>query len=286
MKNSILQAFRESAFAARVFAILVKLHIDSPFLHWLHRKDIVRSSRFFNQNSDRVSGVCEFLQDDASRAIYLASIRFRQSYARRDAPEYTREQYFPDDVVKLTDHEVFVDCGAFTGDTAGQFVAQCGNRFERIVCFEPDPTNFAVLNRAHADDRIVKIPSGVWNENTTLTFKSGKSAGSKVSASGKENLVSVHVVAIDEVPECQNASFVKMDIEGAEMNALRGARRIIGANRPKLAVSIYHSDEEMLAIPEYLHAALESYSFFVRHHSMNWQDTVLYAIPKQHTARG
>lgn len=70
-----------------------------------------------------------------------------------------------------------------------------------------------------------------------------------------------------------------MDVEGAELNALKGAKKVIETNRPKLAISIYHSNEELLAIPEYLHSTLVDYSFYVRHHSLNWQDTVLYAIP-------
>ena len=75
-----------------------------------------------------------------------------------------------------------------------------------------------------------------------------------------------------------------MDIEGAETEALAGAKQLIARCRPALAICIYHSDEDMLRIAEYLFSTLEDYSFHVRHHSLNWQDTVLYAIPKPYRA--
>ena len=256
----------------------MKLHLDSFILRLLHAKEREDSRRFFANNAQRIDSVCAFLQDEKPCAVLRAAIRFRQTYTRKDAPLYTKEQYFPLDVVSLTDQEVFVDCGAFTGDTVGLFVTACSNQFSSIICFEPDASNFSVLNRTLIDDRIVKIQSGVWNEESTLTFVADKGAGSTISTE-TTTTTSVHVVAIDGVQACQKATFIKMDIEGAERNALKGAAEVIRRNRPKLAISIYHSNEEMLGIPEYLHSTLEDYSFHVRHHSLNWQDTVLYAIP-------
>lgn len=246
----------------------------------IHAGDISKSKRFFTENSKRIYTVCGFLQDNVSRETFKAAVRFRQSYARKDAPGFVKQQYFPDDVVGLSNNEVFIDCGAFNGDTAKKFIEKCGGEFKKIVCFEPDSANFAALERNFANNnRVETIRAGVWNVNTTLKFNDGKGAGSALS-NVEDDAVSVNVMAIDGVECCQDATFIKMDVEGAEMNALKGAVKVIVRNRPKLAISIYHSNEELLAIPEYLHSSLVDYSFYVRHHSLNWQDTVLYAIPK------
>lgn len=280
MKTSALQKIRESRFGTRVFYLLLKFHILTPALRYVHRDDIRKSKLFFADISERVLAVCELLQDDRSRAVFRDAIRYRQSDARRDAPACTLGQYFPDDVVRLTNHEVFIDCCAFTGDTVRPFVEKSRNQYRRIVCFEPDPSNFEQLAAACTDSRIVKVQAGVWSETTTLKFRNNKGSGSKVASMESDDIVSVPVVSIDEVPECQDATFIKMDIEGSEMNALLGAMKVIRRNRPILAICIYHSGEDMLRIPEYLGAALDHYSFHVRHHSRNWQETVLYAIPK------
>ena len=93
-----------------------------------------------------------------------------------------------------------------------------------------------------------------------------------------ESIVRIPVVDIDSVPECQNATWIKMDIEGAEMAALKGARNTILRNKPKLTISIYHSDEDMIRIAEYIHELVPEYRLYIRHHSSNKAETVLYAI--------
>lgn len=88
----------------------------------------------------------------------------------------------------------------------------------------------------------------------------------------------MQVDAIDNIPECADATFIKMDIEGAEQNALAGAEKTIRRNRPKLAICIYHSDEDMLDIPERVLALNMGYKLYVRHHFGTICETVLYAV--------
>ncbi len=83
---------------------------------------------------------------------------------------------------------------------------------------------------------------------------------------------------MDDVPECQDATFIKMDLEGSEMMALKGAEKIIKRNKPKLAICIYHSDQDMLEIIKYIHQLVPEYRLYIRHHSTSYIDTVLYAV--------
>ncbi len=85
-------------------------------------------------------------------------------------------------------------------------------------------------------------------------------------------------MTIDSVVTDEQVSFIKMDIEGAEMSALRGARETIKRCKPRMAISIYHSNEDMLDIPEYIHSLVPEYRLFLRAHTMGVAETILYCI--------
>ena len=279
MKLAFIERLRKSNLGTKIYFFLLRHHLDSLVLPLIHRKETKKTRLFFTQNHCRLAAVSKLFTDEQSRNAFASIVRFRQSYLRKDAPPVADEQYFAVDVLGLSKEEVFVDCGAFNGDTARQFVEKTQNQYIRIVCFEPDPSNFEQLAAACTDPRIVKVQAGVWSETTTLKFRNAKGSDSKVVTMESGDVISVPVVSIDEVPECQDATFIKMDIEGSEMNALLGAMKVIQRNRSKLAICIYHSDEDMLRIPEHLGATLDNYSFHVRHHTPNWGETVLYAVP-------
>ena len=93
------------------------------------------------------------------------------------------------------------------------------------------------------------------------------------------SMIEIPVMAIDDVLECHDATWIKMDIEGSELKALEGARETILANHPKLTICIYRSDDDMLTIIEYVHRLLPDYRLYVRHHTRKIYETVLYAIP-------
>lgn len=186
-------------------------------------------------------------------------------------------QYF-DKIVNLRDDEVFIDCGAYIGDTVDSFVNRVPN-YKRIVCFEPDEQNFKILEKKRLHD-FYPIKAGVWIENTSLSFRDDIANGSFVSENSDDMTTRVKVVSIDSIQECAEATFIKMDIEGSELPALKGATKTILKNHPKLAICIYHSNEDMMQIAEYIHSLQIDYNYYVRHYSYEAYDTVLYAIPK------
>jgi len=280
MRKTFLQWLTAGRYSSRVFNFLLDWGLDTVVLRLLHFRTRRKSRVFFKMHAERVQRIVDSLADEISKDTFVRAVLYRQTFRRKDAPPNESVAYFPRDLVSLTDHEVFIDCGAFVGDTVDLFLKQCSRRFNRIVCLEPDPSNFATLSKVHTDLRIVKLPVGAWSEKTTLQFQTGNGAGSAIAIQSADSALVIPVVALDGVESCQGATFIKMDIEGAEMEALAGAKQLIARYRPTLAICIYHSDEDMLRIAEYLFATLENYSFHVRHHSLNWQDTVLYAIPK------
>ena len=119
------------------------------------------------------------------------------------------------------------------------------------------------------------INSGLWKENDILHFNAEGDGGSAINENGSS---SVSVVSLDDVLDGQRVSFIKMDIEGAELEALKGAKESIIAHRPRLAICIYHKPEDILEIPLYLQSLVPDYKFYIRHYSNYTIETVLYAI--------
>lgn len=219
----------------------------------------------------------DILGDEQSKIVFDSVIKYRQTHDMKDRPKYNEcNQYFDTEIVHLTAEEVFVDCGAFTGDTVKQFIKFSNGQFKRIVAFEPDEYNFSMLKKIKNVD---VIPKATWNEETTLCFDNGKGAGSKVvQGEDDSHITEIPTIAIDQCEQCADASFIKMDIEGAEYNSLLGAKKVISQNKPKLTICIYHSDEDMFRIIELIESWNLGYKFFVRHHAQKIAETVLYCV--------
>ena len=152
----------------------------------------------------------------------------------------------------------------------------------KIVAFEPDYHNYTNLVRNHPD--ILAYNAGCWDKNETVTFHSDgyESQIDLQSPRIINNTVEkVECVRIDDIAECEKASIIKMDIEGAEQKAIIGAYNTISVNKPKLAICIYHSDEDMVEIPIMLHEMIPEYKMYIRHHSNCRGETVLYCVPEE-----
>ena len=204
-------------------------------------------------------------------------ILYRCKRKRKDFPCYNFENiYFPTDIIKLNSNETFIDCGAYIGDTVEKFLLESNYNYDGIVAFEPDKYNFEKLKKfAKKYERIYCFPYGTWIKNGTLKFNSGNRGGSSICDEGNNT---IKVVNLDSVKECEKSTFIKMDIEGSELECLKGAENIILKNKPKLAICIYHSDNDMIDIIEYIHKLIPEYKIYLRQHGINEADTVIYCI--------
>lgn len=186
-------------------------------------------------------------------------------------------QYFPADVFQLTPNEVFVDCGAYDGDTIAEFRRSTGDQFSRIVAFEPDPQNFAALASAlNGDRRITLQPYGTTARRETLCFAAGDGAGSRISPTGT---CEIQTIALDEALEGIAPTYIKFDIEGSEPDALEGGRQTIVRHRPKMAVCVYHAPDHLWSLPLRLNELLPNSRFTMRTYYSDGFDCVCYCIP-------
>lgn len=266
------------------------LGIHRMLVAFFYRQDRLRptvqmknSAEFFGKTRDRIETVLSWLADPESREAYRRAIEFRQTHDLRARPPYDeRNQYFAPGVLRLGDNEVFVDCGAYDGHTTLEFIRRTGGRYRRIVAFEPDPGNFRTVQRNTAGLHDVHLfQAGVWKEDAVLRFSDDGTTFARLETGGGVEVAgrssTINVVRMDGNRECRDATFIKMDIEGAELNALKGAQEIIRSNRPKLAICIYHGDADMLDIIEWVHGVAPDYKLFVRHHACTMDETVMYA---------
>lgn len=220
----------------------------------------------------------DLLADDLSRKTFEAFLNAKLGGAAGAlAAVSCKEQYFPKGIIELSDREVFVDGGAYTGDTLLTFLRLSGARSARCHAFEPDPATAARLT-ATVEKRglrgVTVHNKGLWSAPATLPFSvwHGTSA-SAVSGAGE---VTVEADAVDRA--APDATFIKLDVEGAELEALRGAAETIRRNRPKLAVCVYHKPGDLFEIPLFIKSLAPEYRLYLRQHQPVACETVLYAV--------
>lgn len=235
-----------------------------------------------HQQSNQVLAACALWSDPASRYQYLAQLRWRLlGDFNALTPPVKHTIYFPSDLCQLTDREVFVDCGAYDGDTVRSFLKQSQGAFARIFAFEPDPASFARLEATtsalQSDGRITLQQAAAGARAGKVSFCASADESSYVSA-GTGNL-EVDCIVLDEILSHAEPSYIKMDIEGAELDALRGARRLIQRHSPVLAVCSYHTQDHLWKIPSLMRSFNPEYRFFLRPHLFEVWDLVCYAIP-------
>lgn len=223
--------------------------------------------------------------DEESRRLYLAVLRFRVTgdYSCLPAPR-PGPQYFDPGMPRWKTPMNFVDCGSLDGDTLKDLVRSYGTA-GAVAAFEPDPANFARLCRSVRSAKVpfaestVLFPCAVWSGAMRLRFSSvpqGGGGGSHLTDLGDD---AVQGVSLDEALHGFAPTLVKMDIEGAELQALQGARRTLRAFRPGLAVCVYHRPEHLFEVPLFVRRLRLGYRLHLRSYRHAGFDLVMYARP-------
>lgn len=184
--------------------------------------------------------------------------------------------YFEPDVMPLHDREVFVDGGAFDGDTARDFHRKTSGRYDQIHSFEIDPENcVAFLAKTRDIPNLTLHEVGLWSVPTELTFEHRTDNGSRVSTSGAEDAQRVRLEPLDN-RDVGVPTLIKLDVEGAEVEALNGGSRLIREHRPRLAICAYHKSDDFVKIIDTVMSIRDDYRFALRHYSPIIYDSVLY----------
>ena len=185
-------------------------------------------------------------------------------------------QYF--DLFPPDQEEIFVDAGAFDGETTIDFMDWAQGKQKEIFVIEPLEDMYkAMQEKFGKNEKIHLFQNAVWDQKETLQL-SNQNSGSAVNEKGE---LRVDGVDIDSIVGDAKVTFIKMDVEGSELKALMGAKRTIVRNHPKLAICIYHKPMDILEIPAYILELVPEYDFYIRHYCSHMWETVLYATVRE-----
>lgn len=233
---------------------------------------------FYERHYQELEKVCGMLEDEQSRLVLESVINFKLS----GELTYLTQAFTPKDeafesILSLGCSESYLDLGAYRGDTIDEFLHYTDGCSDRIVALEPDIKTFLKL-REHcgALPNLQLFNMGIWNENTDLSFHDSEGRGSNISANGEKKLP---VTTIDTLFAKRPLSYLKIDVEGAEEQALLGGKTVFRRDRPKVNMALYHRSEDIFKLPLLLKAINPDYRLYLRQHPHipAW-DLNLYAV--------
>ncbi len=219
---------------------------------------------------------------DQTRLVEMYSLLLRSGFPRRQIlfPMFMNlvssngVQYF--DVLPPIEDEIFVDAGSYDGDTIKRFVEWTKGNYKMIYAFEPNSAMIPVLNHMMETEQIKNViltPKATWSKAEEVHFVDDSSA-SRVRQEGE---IRIQAVDIDSIVGDDKVTFIKMDVEGSELQSLMGAEKTIKRNKPRLAISVYHRAEDVVELGEYILKLNPDYKLILRQYTSNLWETVLYA---------
>jgi FkbM family methyltransferase len=225
------------------------------------------------------------LSDERSRQELCDQVSWRYWMDPQSLPlpANAGEIYFPTDLVKDYDEEVFVDCGAFDGDSIRSFLRR-GRRFSHLYALEPDAQSRVLLSNyirtlsEQMQRKITVWPYAAGDLDGQVSFAATGDVASKVSAA--DTGLSIESRRLDSMDWRFAPTYIKMDIEGAEPEALAGAGNLLRNSKPVLAICLYHRLEHLWQIPNLIHSLSPDYSLFLRRYAEDGWEQVCYAVPR------
>lgn len=252
----------------------------------------IAAEEYLAKNPDvweRAEQVKNILADEKSKMVYEHLLH---AWRLENIPEdyyrdiWSKNQYFDKELFSWGTEEVLVDVGAYTGDTALEFLQSVNGEYEKMHLFELDPKIYKKLMenaagiQAKGTGIVQCYPYGISNRHQQIEFSAGDSNSSIQCNLNSNKLEKGEIRTLDELLKDEKVTFIKMDIEGAEKTALEGARTLIAQQKPILAICIYHSPQDMLELPLYMKALDDDYQIYIRHYTGEMLETVCYAVPK------
>lgn len=256
-------------------------HIFSIQYAWVYGKPVLWNHADIADNMELYHQTLEMLCDEKSKETMIEYMRASLTGDLEKLFEKYKEdnQYF-NELTECAYMGTFVDCGAYDGDTIECFL-KFYQSYDKIIAFEPEPDNLKKLHLKQCNEKIkgLKIISGgAYSKNGILSFSADDSA-SYINDNGNLN---IKVFKLDDVLAEESTSMIKMDIEGSELEALKGAAQTIKRDWPILAICVYHKAEDLITIPQFVYSISghDTYNYYLRHHGKNLTELVFYAVPK------
>ena len=234
-------------------------------------------------NWDFYDDLYKQLSDDKSRrvlvGITMGRLTGKKSYFGEVADPVST-QYFDQEVVgHVESGELFLDVGGFDGSSTEDFFSYSDGKVQSVssIIYELDPKNVETIKERFADDARVEIRNkGLSDRKGKVYFESGASMSTIVDYETDEQ---AEVVRLDDDLE-RTITYMKMDVEGAEEGVLRGSKRHITNDRPRMAICVYHKPDDIRVFYDFVNSCRSDYKFYLRQYMPTESESVLYAIPE------
>jgi FkbM family methyltransferase len=249
----------------RFFAMAKKQETYAPHVAIFHGDDLVSFS-WLKEHEAQLTDVYENLADDLSRQVFADVLNYKISGKMCYLERVTSRRQDLTTLFNFTEQECYGDLGAYKGDTITEFLELTKERYQHIYAVEPDKKNYVKLKDFVEQEQLSKltlINSAIWSESGRQHFYQ---RGGRMSSLAEAGTVVVPVLALDDLKKEQPFTYLKFDVEGAEKEALLGAKNILSAEGPKLLVAAYHHDNDLWELPEIIHKMNPHYKIYLRRH--------------------
>ena len=262
----VMKSIREIAEKAEVIVPVVPVFGKEIF-----------NREFMEKNADALDTVYDLLEDSESKRVYeeMCRFQFTGDLSCLFSIESEREDALKD-ILKLRGNEHILDLGAYRGDTLMEIEDLFGG-FRSAIALEPDRKSFEKL-KIYCEEKphITPLPYAVWNEEREFSFFGGGGRQSTIYGEGK---YTVRGVSVDSITDDKEITYIKMDVEGAEKEALEGMKNLLSTQRPALSIAAYHRSDDLITLVPLIKSINPQYKIYLRHHPyIPCWDTNLYCI--------
>ncbi len=219
---------------------------------------------FYRQNKAKIDKVFNILADDFSVKVLENEIQFKLTGNINYLTEIFTDKDEIFNILNLTENESYLDLGAYRGDTIQEFLHYTNGSYRHITALEPDKKTFKKLkDYTKTLDNIQLWNMGIWDSDGYVNFENSAGRGSSIKSAGSQKLA---VTKIDTLFQVQKVSYIKIDVEGAELQALKGGMNTLKRNKPKLNLALYHRSEDIFTLPLLVHDINPGYKLYLRQH--------------------
>lgn len=231
---------------------------------------------FLKNNSEKIEYAYTLLKDKRSQQVFEYAIKFYYSGKLEYLWNITdeKDEIFKN-IINLSSTENYIDLGAYRGDTIAELISY-GGGYNKIIAFEPDPKTYRKLTQYTSNmENVTTYQKTIWKDNRTLFFNNKGGRNSTIDNRG----TATEAVNIDTLADNFDVTYIKMDVEGAEKQAIAGAINTLQKFKPKLNIAAYHTFEDLFELILLVHSINPEYEFYLRHHPyIPLWDTNLYCI--------
>ncbi len=250
----------------QIFKMLAARHeVVAPHLSLFDETDLVSRS-WLKQYAQQLEYVYDKLADEQSRKVFADIINYKISGKIKYLFDCETERLSDlNSIFTFSQDEIYLDLGAYNGDTVKEFLQLTGGRYKKIIAVEPDRRNFKKLEAfaETLEGETVLHNKGIWQDFGELGFSD---SGGRQSTFLANNKSTVAVDSIDHLAADSEATYIKMDVEGAEKQALAGGKNIISKFKPKMMIAAYHYDNDIFELPLKIWELADEYQIYLRKH--------------------